>query len=157
MGHFKKVTEQMRIEYTVDQDTGIYYERLIGKNVSIDEFQKHLLNPEHMHTAFGYKVIIVDFQHITLDIDDQEAYSELFDNHIKVLESTPTETEKFAIVISHTNELFFSSQLKEQLDAVKGVRSKYFLTPEAVNDYVGCDVSALFLMNDGELSEYKLT
>jgi len=146
----------MQIRYSVSEETGIYYERLLGRNVSIEEFQRQLLNPEHMHKAFQYKNIIVDFQNITLDLDDQEAYSELFDNHIKILQETPNETEKFAIVVSHTNELFFSSQLKEQLDAVKGVRSKFFLKTEAVNDYMEADVNAFFLMNDDELSKYVL-
>ncbi len=144
----------MTIKYAVNPDTGVYYERLIGRNVSIGEFQKHLVNPEHMNTAFSHKIIIVDFQDITLDTDDQDAYSDLFDNHVKILESTPNTTEKFAIVISHTNELFFSSQLKEQLDAVKGVRSKYFLNAKGVNEYIGLDVSDFFQMNDDELIEY---
>ena len=74
-----------------------------------------------MHNAFKYKMIIVDFQNITLDL-----------------------------------ELFFSSQLKEQLDAVKGVRSKYFLHAEAVNDYMGLDVGSFFLMKRDELTEYKM-
>ena len=146
----------MQIRYTADNERGIYYERLLGENVPIDIFQKHLLNPTHMNNAFKYKKIIVDFQDISLEIDDQEAYSELFDNHILILQSTPNETEKFAIVISHTNELFFSSQLKEQLDAVKGVRSKFFLTPEAVNGYIGSDVSSFFTIADKDLEEYKL-
>ena len=147
----------MQILYTADEKTGVYYERLVGKNVPIEEFQRHLLNPEHMHNAFQYKKIIVDFQNITLELDDQEAYSELFDNHIKILQETPSATEKFAIVVSHTNELFFSSQLKEQLDAVKGVRSKFFLKTEAVNAYMEVDVGKFFLINDVELGKYSLS
>lgn len=146
----------MTIKYTVDRETGIYYERLIGHDVSIGEFQKHLVNPEHMHTAFKHKDIIVDFQNITLNTEDCEAFNELFENHIHILEETPNETEKFAIVISHTNELFFSSPLKEQLDAVKGVRSKFFLDPKGVRDYIGQDVSSFFQMDESELIEYKV-
>ena len=73
-----------------------------------------------------------------------------------MLETTPNVTEKFAIVISDVTELFFSSQLKEQLDAVKGVRSKYFLHAEAVNDYMGLDVGSFFLMKRDELTEYRM-
>lgn len=146
----------MTIKYAVDKDTGVYYERLLGKNVTIAEFQKHLVNPEHMHTAFKHKMIIVDFQNITLNTEDQDAYGALFDNHIKILEATPNVTEKFAIVVSDVTELFFSSQLKEHLDAVKGVRSKFFLQREAVNDYMGLDVGSFFLMKNDELTEYSI-
>lgn len=146
----------MTIRYIVDEATGLYYERLEGQNVPIEEVIKQLINPQHTAIVATSRMVICDLRRLSVISEDEQKFQAMLEEHAYMLENIPAEFSRFAISVAHTNETFIAAHLRRQLSEIKNVRVKMFLGPENVEEYIGFDVSRFFALWDRELTELSV-